>query len=62
MERLYCDGSRVIEYKNGSRKEIAADGASSIVYLFNGDTKQSLADGTVESLPCAFDSIYPLTS
>ncbi|VDL61057.1 unnamed protein product [Hymenolepis diminuta] len=47
FERLYCDGSRTIEYANGSAKEIFADGVSSIVYLFNGDTKQTMEDGTV---------------
>ncbi|KAM7540297.1 hypothetical protein Aperf_G00000023868 [Anoplocephala perfoliata] len=47
LERLYCDGSRTIDYANGSTKEIFPDGVSSIVCLFNGDTKQTKKDGTV---------------
>uniref|UniRef100_A0A0R3TH83 Tcp10_C domain-containing protein n=1 Tax=Rodentolepis nana TaxID=102285 RepID=A0A0R3TH83_RODNA len=52
FERLYCDGSRTIEYANGSAKEISSDGVSSTVYLFNGDIKQTMEDGTVVS--CRF--------
>lgn len=46
VEQLLSDGSRVIVFRNGTRKEIAADQKSITVTFFNGDVKRVLADGT----------------
>lgn len=41
------DGTRLILYANGNRKEIWPDGRGSQVVYYNGDVKQKLADGSV---------------
>ena len=43
------DGSRVVTFSNGTRKEISADGVSVIVTFFNGDVKQVMSDERVVS-------------
>ena len=43
------DGSRVVMFSNGTRKEISADGVSVIVTFFNGDVKQIMSDERVVS-------------
>ena len=43
------DGSRVVTFSNGTRKEIGADGVSVIVTFFNGDVKQVMSDERVVS-------------
>ena len=50
MEHVAADGSRVITFRNGTRKEISADGLSIIVTFFNGDMKQIMSDGRVVSV------------
>lgn len=49
VEQLLSDGSRVIVFRNGTRKEIGADQKSITVTFFNGDVKRVLADGTTVS-------------
>ena len=49
MQRLYCDGSKKAGSANGSLKDLHSDGVTSIVYFPNGDTKQTMEDGTVVS-------------
>ncbi|XP_060772381.1 centromere protein J isoform X2 [Neoarius graeffei] len=46
VEQLLSDGSRVIVFRNGTRKEIGVDQKSIMVTFFNGDVKRILADGT----------------
>lgn len=60
MEKVNSDGSRLISFANGTRKEISADGQTIIVTFFNGDIKQIMPDQrvvrkTVRSLVCYFD-------
>ncbi|KAL7888454.1 hypothetical protein AOLI_G00034280 [Acnodon oligacanthus] len=47
IEQLLSDGSRVIVFRNGTKKEIGVDQRSVTVTFFNGDVKRTLADGTV---------------
>ncbi|KAF5900281.1 centromere protein J-like, partial [Clarias magur] len=47
VEQLLSDGSRVIVFRNGTRKEIGADQKSITVTFFNGDVKRVLPDGTM---------------
>lgn len=47
VEQLLSDGSRVIVFRNGTRKEIGADQKSTTVTFCNGDVKRVLADGTM---------------
>lgn len=47
VEQLLSDGSRVIVFRNGTRKEIGADQKSITVMFYNGDVKRILADGTM---------------
>lgn len=47
VEQLLSDGSRVIVFRNGTRKEIGVDQKSVTVTFFNGDVKRILADGTM---------------
>lgn len=41
------DGTKLIVYPNGNRKEIWPDGKGTQVIYYNGDIKQKLADGSV---------------
>ncbi|XP_068750144.1 centromere protein J-like isoform X3 [Montipora capricornis] len=47
VEKVNSDGSRVISFANGTRKEISADGKTVIVAFFNGDVKQIMPDQRV---------------
>ncbi|KAK3541789.1 hypothetical protein QTP86_005452 [Hemibagrus guttatus] len=59
VEQLLSDGSRVIVFRNGTRKEIAADQKSITVMFFNGDVKRILADGTTaDDSVCLCSQIY----
>ncbi|XP_053344873.1 centromere protein J [Clarias gariepinus] len=62
VEQLLSDGSRVIVFCNGTRKEIGADQKSITVTFFNGDVKRILADGTMVYYYCdaqTTHSTYP---
>ncbi|KAF7690527.1 hypothetical protein HF521_012331 [Silurus meridionalis] len=62
VEQLRSDGSRVIVFRNGTRKEIGADQKSIKVTFSNGDIKRILADGTVVYYYCdaqTTHSTYP---
>ncbi|XP_033123193.1 centromere protein J-like [Anneissia japonica] len=47
VEHVNKDGSRVILFKNGTRKDISSDGETITVTFFNGDIKQILPDQRV---------------
>lgn len=47
-EKVYSDGSVEICYSNGNRKEVSSDGATTKVYYYNGDVKETLASGLVK--------------
>ncbi|XP_044173634.1 centromere protein J-like isoform X2 [Acropora millepora] len=47
VEKVNSDGSRVISFTNGTRKEISADGKTVVVTFFNGDIKQIMPDQRV---------------
>jgi centromere protein J len=47
VEHVKPDGSRVIMFTNGTRKEISTDGQTIIVSFFNGDIKQVFPDERV---------------
>ncbi|XP_040596609.1 centromere protein J [Mesocricetus auratus] len=47
VEKVYKNGSRVILFPNGTRKEVSADGKSITVTFFNGDVKQVMPDERV---------------
>ncbi|XP_028396867.1 centromere protein J-like [Dendronephthya gigantea] len=47
-ETINPDGSRVVTFTNGTRKQISADGLSVVVTFFNGDIKQIFPDERVE--------------
>ncbi|XP_058235165.1 centromere protein J isoform X1 [Hemibagrus wyckioides] len=62
VEQLLSDGSRVIVFRNGTRKEISADQKLITVMFFNGDVKRVLADGTAIYYYCEAQtthSTYP---
>ncbi|MCI4389683.1 hypothetical protein PGIGA_G00101350 [Pangasianodon gigas] len=62
VEQLLSDGSRVIVFRNGTRKEIGADQKSITVMFFNGDVKRVLPDGTMVYYYCdaqTTHSTYP---
>ncbi|KAF4071077.1 hypothetical protein AMELA_G00280830 [Ameiurus melas] len=62
VEQLLSDGSRVIVFRNGTRKEIGADQKSTTVTFCNGDVKRVLADGTMVYYYCdtqTTHSTYP---
>ena len=44
---LLPDGTKLLLYPNGNRKEIWPDGKGTQVIYYNGDIKQKLADGSV---------------
>jgi len=44
---LLPDGTKLILYPNGNRREVWPDGKGSQVIYYNGDIKQKLADGCV---------------
>ena len=47
MEKVNSDGSRVISFANGTRKDISVDGQTITVTFFNGDIKQIMPDQRV---------------
>ncbi|KAJ8396212.1 hypothetical protein AAFF_G00020790 [Aldrovandia affinis] len=47
IERLLRSGCRIVIFRNGTKKEITADGKSVTVTFFNGDVKQILAEKEV---------------
>ena len=47
IERNYNSGRREIIFPNGTRKDISADGETTIVTFFNGDIKQILPENKV---------------
>ncbi|KAG7460971.1 hypothetical protein MATL_G00204670 [Megalops atlanticus] len=47
IDCLFTSGRRTVTFRNGTKKEIAADGRSVTVTFFNGDVKQILADEKV---------------
>lgn len=47
VEKVNSDGSRVITFANGTRKDISVDGQTVIVTFFNGDIKQIMPDQRV---------------
>ncbi|XP_048582461.1 centromere protein J isoform X2 [Nematostella vectensis] len=47
VEQVQPDGSRVILFANGTRREISSDGKTVIVTFFNGDIKQVMPDQRV---------------
>jgi len=47
VEKVNTDGSRVITFANGTRKDISVDGQTVIVTFFNGDIKQIMPDQRV---------------
>ncbi|XP_078503020.1 uncharacterized protein LOC144761595 isoform X2 [Lissotriton helveticus] len=47
VEQIFSDGRRLITFRNGTRKEISADGKSIMVTFFNGDMKKILPDQRV---------------
>lgn len=47
MEKVNSDGSRVISFANGTRKDISVDGQTITVTFFNGDVKQIMPDQRV---------------
>ncbi|XP_050999138.1 centromere protein J [Acomys russatus] len=47
VEKVYKNGSRVVLFPNGTRKEVSADGKSITVTFFNGDVKQVMPDERV---------------
>ncbi|MBN3314459.1 CENPJ protein, partial [Atractosteus spatula] len=46
--QLFSSGHRIITFRNGTKKEISADGKSVTVTFFNGDIKQILPEGKVK--------------
>ncbi|XP_075418987.1 centrosomal P4.1-associated protein isoform X2 [Tenrec ecaudatus] len=47
VEKVFKDGSHVILFPNGTRKEVSADGKTLTVTFFNGDVKQVMPDERV---------------
>ncbi|KAL2081961.1 hypothetical protein ACEWY4_021779 [Coilia grayii] len=47
VEQILSSGSRIVTYRNGTKKEISSDGKTAIITFFNGDVKQILGDGKV---------------
>lgn len=47
VEKVNSDGSRVISFANGTRKDISVDGQTITVTFFNGDIKQIMPDQRV---------------
>ncbi|XP_027055872.1 centromere protein J-like [Pocillopora damicornis] len=47
VEKVNSDGSRVISFANGTRKDISVDGQTITVTFFNGDVKQIMPDQRV---------------
>ncbi|KAA0715721.1 Centromere protein J [Triplophysa tibetana] len=47
IEKVLPDGSRLIVFPNGTRKELSADGQTVKVMFFNGDVKHSMPDQRV---------------
>eukprot|EP00062_Callorhinchus_milii_P009795 gi/632953968/ref/XP_007892710.1/ PREDICTED: uncharacterized protein KIAA1211 homolog isoform X2 [Callorhinchus milii] len=50
LEQILVNGCRIITFRNGTRKEISADGQSVTVTFFNGDVKQFTPDQKVKSI------------
>ncbi|XP_030051073.1 centromere protein J-like [Microcaecilia unicolor] len=47
VEQLLTNGRRIITFRNGTKKEIGADGKSTTVTFFNGDIKKITSDQRV---------------
>ncbi|KAI7808826.1 centromere protein J isoform X1 [Triplophysa rosa] len=47
IEKVLPDGSRLIVFPNGTRKELSADGQTVKVMFFNGDVKHTMPDQRV---------------
>ncbi|KAI1897506.1 hypothetical protein AGOR_G00083980 [Albula goreensis] len=45
VEQVLTSGRRSVVFRNGTKKDITADGKSVTVMFFNGDIKQTLANG-----------------
>ncbi|XP_047413906.1 centromere protein J-like [Sciurus carolinensis] len=47
VEQTLSDGRKIISFPNGTRKEISADGKTTVIRFFNGDVKRVKPDQTV---------------
>ncbi|XP_059504419.1 centromere protein J [Stegostoma tigrinum] len=47
LEQFLTNGSRIITFRNGTRKEVSADGQSVTITFFNGDVKTFMPDQKV---------------
>ncbi|XP_038646720.1 centromere protein J-like [Scyliorhinus canicula] len=47
LEQFLMNGSRIITFRNGTRKEVSADGQSVTITFFNGDMKTFMPDQKV---------------
>ncbi|XP_051867171.1 centromere protein J [Pristis pectinata] len=47
LEQFLTNGNRIITFRNGTRKEVSADGQSVTITFFNGDVKQFMPDQRV---------------
>ncbi|XP_078412879.1 uncharacterized protein LOC144689571 [Cetorhinus maximus] len=47
LEQFLINGSRIITFRNGTRKEVSADGQSVTITFFNGDVKTFMPDQKV---------------
>ncbi|XP_067901879.1 centromere protein J [Heterodontus francisci] len=47
LEQFLTNGNRIITFRNGTRKEVGADGQSVTITFFNGDVKQFMPDQKV---------------
>ncbi|GCB60064.1 hypothetical protein scyTo_0012672 [Scyliorhinus torazame] len=47
LEQFLMNGSRIITFRNGTRKEVSADGQSVTITFFNGDVKTFMPDQKV---------------
>lgn len=59
-ETINPDGSRVVTFANGTRKEISDDGLSVVVTFFNGDIKQIFPDKRVVSYLNFSNVLHPV--
>lgn len=47
VETILEDGSKLITYRNGTKKKVSADGQSSVVMFANGDSKHTQENGLI---------------
>ncbi|KAG9347513.1 hypothetical protein JZ751_005081 [Albula glossodonta] len=60
VERVLTSGRRSVVFRNGTKKDITADGKSVTVMFFNGDIKQTLANGKEKHHPSGVrELIFP---